>query len=93
MSQRPSYANRTDHGRKKLNPKFLADVLLNRPRFVTRSRGAKFSTKSSERIKLIRLLEKEYRALEELRQRVRKAEATAAIRFRPRARAHRQNGG
>jgi hypothetical protein len=60
---------------------------------VTRYRGTKYPTKASERIKRIRLLEKEYRELEELRQRVSRAEAAAAIRFRPRARAHRQNGG
>jgi hypothetical protein len=93
MPQRPSYANHADRGAKSSIENFWPTVLLNRPRFVTRSRDTKYPTKSSERIKLIRLLAKEYRELEELRRRVRKAEATAGIRFRPRRQSHRQNGG
>ena len=48
--------------------------------------GTNYRTKPSARTDLLRSLETEYRELQDLRQRVRKAEAAAAMRLRPRGR-------
>lgn len=55
-------------------------------------RGTNYRTKSNAPTNLLRSLETEYRELQGLRERVRKAEAAAATRLRPRDKGHPQNG-
>jgi hypothetical protein len=54
-------------------------------------RGANYRTKSTAPTNLLCSLETEYHELQDLRERVRKAEAASAKRLRPRGKGHPQN--